>query len=192
MGRRGPPPRSAAEHYRRGTYRRDRHGPLPEGVGPGSPKLASSWPRLPEEPVEPPGLNDGQQKLLKACPSYLTPAQKKRYHEAVLDAWWLEPIDLGLLEAWVLTWDAVEDISRKLNLRMADPLLLIPVPPCARKGWSTTDCCRATRPAPSRYPTSSVFRRAVAGSLGSTRSADPTKASPGLTEGPSRGASPKK
>ena len=137
MGRRGPPPRSAAEHYGRGTYRRDRHGPLPEGVGRGFPKLVSTWPRLPgdpEEPVESTGLNDSQQKLLKACPSYLTPAQKQRYREAVTDAWWLQPINLGLLEVWVLLWDEVETLSRELNNRLKDPAFADPKSAVCKEG----------------------------------------------------------
>jgi hypothetical protein len=130
----GRPPKSIRDHLLHGTYRKDRHGArrAAEKKRNNFPKLVSSWPRLlddPDEPVGPTesdGLRDGQRELLKACPSYLTPAQKLRYREAVLDAWWLEAIDLGLIEAWTVLWDTVETVSRELNTRMADPAFADP------------------------------------------------------------------
>jgi hypothetical protein len=134
MGKRGPPPRSAAEHYRRGTYRRDRHGPLPEEARTEFPKLVSSWPRLPDEPEEPDQPSAAQRELLRALPSHLTKEQRRRYREAVLDAPWLEPIDLGLLEVWVVMTDMAETAGRELNTRLADPAFADPSSAVCKEG----------------------------------------------------------
>jgi hypothetical protein len=40
-------------------------------------------------------LTEAQRELLRVCPAYLPKKQRKRYREAVLDAPWLEPVDLG-------------------------------------------------------------------------------------------------
>jgi hypothetical protein len=135
----GRPPKSIREHLLHGTYRKDRHGArrAAEEKRSNFPKLVSSWPRLPDGPAgpaEPAGLNAGQQELLKACPSHLTPAQKKRYREAVLDAWWLEPVDMVLLEVWTVLWDSVETCGRELNIRRADPAFADPKSAVCKEG----------------------------------------------------------
>jgi phage terminase small subunit len=133
---RGRPPKSIREHLLHGTYRKDRHAArrAAEEKSNTLPRLVSSWPRLPDEPVEPAGPSEAQGILLRACPPHLTAEQKKRYREAVLDAPWLEPIDGTLVEVWAVMWDMAETAGRELDRRLADPAFADPGSTVCKEG----------------------------------------------------------
>jgi hypothetical protein len=52
----------------------------------------------------------------------------------VLDAPWLKPIDLGLLEVWVVMTDMAETAGCELDLRLADPAFADPKSAVCKEG----------------------------------------------------------
>lgn len=84
---RGRPRKSALEHFREGTYRPSRHGPLPRRSGSGGSDGNDPWPPL----------------LPEHMPTWLAPAEAAEWSLAQRECDWLRAVDGPLLTVWACT-----------------------------------------------------------------------------------------